>query len=737
LSDNYEFFARCAGGFEKQLAAELRKLRIQGVRPLLGGVAFHGDLRGALRVCLWSRTASRVMLVLARIDASDADAFYLGLQKIDWTEHIGPSASIAVFAQGTNEGLRNSNYTALRAKDAICDQLRERRGQRPDVRPLRPDVGIQIALRDTKARVMLDLSGEALHRRGYREEGRQGAAPLKETLAASVLLASGWQEMAQRGEACIDPMCGSATLVIEAAMIAANMAPGLLRNYWGFQGWSGFEPSVWEELLAEARASFEAGLERMPKIIGCDIDGAALALSKANAKSAGLEGYIEFHQQDVSELSRLVDKGQSGLIVANPPYGLRISPQTDLGSLYRSLATGLEGLEGNWALSLLSPDEGIDYVLGLRPDSVLELYNGPLLVSLRQYRLEANFRSRIELREVAGGGLLGISVKEKNSEQFAARLYKVFKERQKWARRAGVCSYRIYDADLPDYAVAIDLYKGTGNSAGKSYLVIAEYAPPKSIDEQRAMRRFDDVLTIAPLVLGIPKEQVFSKTRKHEKGGGQYRNEAGKAYHAMVEEGPYRFELDLGSRLDTGLFLDHRITRALIGEMAPGMRFLNLFAYTGSASVFAAGGGAKSTTSVDLSQSYLAWAKRNMEANGFRGSNHRYVHADVLEWLDAEVAKGALYDLIFVDPPTFSNSKAMGATTWSVQRDHPGLLIKLASLLGPGGRIVFSCNLKNFKLEAEALAQKGISVTDISANTIPEDFKRSPRIHHCFILEKK
>ena len=767
-----EFFARCAGGFERQLAAELRSLGIKRIRPLKGGVAFFSDVEGALRACLWSRVASRILMVLGRIDASDADALYQGVQSIDWTRHIPPGATIAVFAQGTNEALRNTQFIALRAKDAVCDQLRAARGARPDVKAHRPDIALDITVRDAKARVMLDLSGEALHRRGYREEGKQAAAPLKETLAAAIVLASGWEAEAKAGAAFVDPMCGSGTLVIEAAMAAADMAPGILRDYWGFTGWAGHDPLLWDRLLEEADLRLAEGLRHMPPIIGCDIDEAALGLAKANARRAGLAPHIRFFQQDVSCLSRLIgDIGRqgdgslvppgktgepspcqvqegrplasrpasplSGLIVTNPPYGERLSTPTALPSLYKALATGIDGLEGPWALSVITPDAGIDRVLGQAPFATTAFYNGGIETSLRQYRIDTSPPSLIEVPDPATGERRPLAVKEKNSGQFASRLGKVAKERRKWAQREGISCYRVYDADLPDYAVAIDLFKGAGASAGKTYLTIAEYAPPKTIDEGRAVRRFNDVLAIAPLVLGIPADQVFPKTRKHEKGGGQYRGGEARAYRACIEEGGFRFELDLGTRLDPGIFLDHRITRRMVGEMARGARFLNLFAYTGTASVYAAGAGAASTTTVDLSQTYLAWAKRNMGMNGFSGPQHRFVRADALEWLDEESASGEGFDLVFVDPPTFSNSKAMGKSTWSVQRDHVGLLVKVARVLGPGGKAVFSCNLRSFKPETEALREKGLDLVDITSKTIPEDFKRSPKIHHCFILSQR
>ncbi|WP_418863947.1 class I SAM-dependent methyltransferase [Slackia exigua] len=329
-----------------------------------------------------------------------------------------------------------------------------------------------------------------------------------------------------------------------------------------------------------------------------------------------------------------------------------------------------------------------------------------------------------------------VPVCDKGADQFAARLRKVAKERRKWAAKSGVSCYRIYDADLPDFSVAIDRYDGVRQSAGESYVVVAEYQAPKTIDPLRAQARFADVMNIVPVALGVPAEHVFAKTRRHERGGGQYVDQQKESCVAYTQEAGHVFEVDLGSYLDTGIFLDHRDTRVMVGKMAAGTRFLNLFAYTGTATVHAAAGGAKATTTVDLSQTYLAWARKNMALNGFDGPEHRFVRADVLRWIEEECMRGGVYDLIFVDPPTFSNSKAMGKSTWSVQRDHVRLLAYAVRMLAPGGTVVFSCNLRNFRPDLEGLARAGVALEDITKRTIPHDFERNPRIHCCYIATR-
>ena len=337
-----------------------------------------------------------------------------------------------------------------------------------------------------------------------------------------------------------------------------------------------------------------------------------------------------------------------------------------------------------------------------------------------------------------------LAVHERTSDQFAARLHKMFKARRKWAKRNGILCYRIYDADLPDYAAAIDLYECTDalddasrdfGEIGERFLSIAEYKAPASIDPVRSARRFADILSIAPMVCGVAPEDVFPKTRKRAKGGAQYSRQS-EPFTFCTRENGMRLEIDLGAYLDTGLFLDHRTTRRMVGQLcAGGKRFLNLFAYTGSCTVQAAAAGACETVTVDLSQTYLDWARRNMSMNGFTGRKHSFERSDAMAWLRNAVRQHRVFDVVFVDPPTFSNSKAMKGT-WDVQRDHVELLRSVSAVLAEDGVIVFSCNLRSFKIATDALRAFGLAIDDVSAQTIPEDFQRNPKIHRCFLLRK-
>lgn len=752
-ADNFEYLATCPQGFESLLADELKRLRAQRVRPLRGSVSFYGSRKDGYRVCLWSRIASRVLRVVARVDAHDVDAFYNQVKDVAWEEFVGSKATIAVSARGTNDALRNTQFTALKAKDAVCDRLRDVRGSRPDVSPHRPSVAIQISVRNKRATVSLDYAGESLHRRGYRVSGDSVEAPLKEALAAGMLVWGGWDALAapalRRAQAkragidgladapaFVDPVCGSGTLVLEAAMMATDRAPGLSRDYWGFEGNADFDVNAFDDLLADADERFEAGIENVPVLLGADIDPHAVEVARANAKRLGLSQYVTFVQADCANLAQTVtDAGvgpeASGFMVMNPPYGMRLLAG-GLGGFYASLEHGLSQFSDAWQLVAITPDMNFDANIGFDAARTMPVYNGAIEATLREFRLGQVPTIDISVMTLEGQEV-PVAVTSDHAQQFAGRLRKMAKTRRKWARKNDVHAYRIYDADLPDYAVAVDCFEDA--QSGEEYLLIAEYQAPREIKPQKAALRFKDACAVAAAMLQVPESRVFTRVRRQDRGGSQYRSEDHVSHTIVVEEAGHPFEVDLSGYLDTGLFLDHRITRSLVGERAADAKFLNLFAYTGTASVYAAAGGAASATTVDMSQTYLDWARRNMERAGFAGGNHRFVRADVLSWVE-KAAKGAdRYDLVFVDPPTFSNSKTMGDRTWDIQRDHAELLRQVCALLNPGGTIVFSGNLRSFKLDEDALAAMGLQVTNITAQTIPQDFERNPRIHFCYLLE--
>jgi 23S rRNA (guanine2445-N2)-methyltransferase / 23S rRNA (guanine2069-N7)-methyltransferase len=314
-------------------------------------------------------------------------------------------------------------------------------------------------------------------------------------------------------------------------------------------------------------------------------------------------------------------------------------------------------------------------------------------------------------------------VDEQSRAIIANRLKKNFKHLSRWARRNQVDCYRVYDADIPEYSAAIDIYK--------DWVCVQEYEAPKSIDSAKAEQRLNTIIDVIPESLGTEKNRIVLKTRRQQKGLDQYEKHSDVRHEMTVVEGGLKFYVNLYDYLDTGLFLDHRITRSMIREMAQGKRFLNLFSYTGSVSVYAAAGGASSTTTVDMSKTYLEWAKRNFDLNGFAPDTHEFIQQDCIKWLKQQSGVKNRYDLIFIDPPTFSNSKRM-ESVFDVQRDHVFLIESAMKLMSDDGILVFSNNFRKFKLDAGI--ERQFEVRDISVKTIPEDFRRNQKIHRCWII---
>ncbi len=397
---------------------------------------------------------------------------------------------------------------------------------------------------------------------------------------------------------------------------------------------------------------------------------------------------IDFEYGDVTQL--ICPEGfENGVIICNPPYGERLGTTPELISLYGDFGTRLKLAFAGSTAAIYSASSELLSCLRMRADKQFKLRNGALDCVLKSYLITGGAVKQVE------GEKEGKLEETQVAPDFANRLKKNITKLQKWAKKEGVECYRIYDADLPNYNAAIDQYN--------DYLVIQEYAAPKSVPEETARRRIMDILRATIQVTGVDNSKVILKVRERQKGKSQYQKLSSAERHMAVNEYGVQLKVNLYDYLDTGLFLDHRITRRKLGEMAAGKDFLNLFAYTGSASVHAACGGAKSTTTVDMSNTYLRWAQENMELNGQVGRQHQFVQADCLQWLQ-EVDEN--FDLIFIDPPTFSNSKRMNQS-FDVQRDHMMLMENLKRMLRPEGQIVFSNNKRHFKMDFDKLAELG------------------------------
>ena len=826
----FQYLVSAPRGLSDLLARELVALGAADARERSTGVIFSGDLSVAYRACLWSRVANRVFLELARFDAVDAEGFYDSVREIDWTEHLGPGATLACDFSGQHPAITHTHFGALKLKDAIVDSVRDARAWRPSVELDRPSVRVHAHAHGNSIALSLDLSGESLHRRGYR--GAAGEAPLKENVAAGVLMRAGWSEAAAQGAEFLDPMCGSGTFVIEAALMASDRAPGLDREYFGFLGWAGHDADAWEGLCAEARARARAGAEAAVArglegaIRGQDRDPVAVRNARGNAERAGMQGLVRFEVRPLSEAapmrgSRAADAagaaratevavgagdggrggprgsagdsgrgatagaaaeadagdlpasavhiegggapaGPRGFLCTNPPYGVRLEDRETARAVHRELGAVLRERFQGWNAAVLTgaPEMGLE--LGIRAHRTHTVWNGAIECRLLRMKVESG-SAREPGRLGKGDTNLRASP---GAQMFANRLAKNLKKQQAWAERSGVSCYRLYDADMPEYAFAIDVYRTVDGadapeataamsrlaseqaapqdspgrasmsapSAGElTWLYVQEYAAPAEIELEAVRKRRGEALSTLSDVTGVAPERVHVRTRRKIKRGEQYTKVQDRAsFHVVMEDG-LKFLVNFDDYLDTGLFLDHRTTRARLRAAASGKRFLNLFAYTCTASVHAAAGGAVATTSVDMSNTYLNWAQRNFELNGLPADRNGLVQADCRVWLQDGARARERYDLVFIDPPTFSNSKRMEGV-FDVERDHPEFIDGCARLLAPGGLIVFSTNSQRFRLD-ESLSRR-YEVRDISAKTLPRDFERNPRIHRCFEIRR-
>ena len=711
-----QLFATTARGFEELLKSELTELGAQDAKVAQGGVHYWADDETLYRTLLWSRLSSRILLPIVQAKVfSDLD-LYSAVVGVNWLDYFDEKVHFFVDFNGTNQEIRHTQFGAMRVKDGIVDYFERYGRARPNVDKEQPDIRIHAYLNRDDVVLSLDLSGDALHMRGYRED--TGKAPLRETLAAAIVLRSGWQ----KGTPLVDPMCGSGTLLIEAAQMEAQIAPQLYRPHWGFDFWLGHNQVAWEKVKEEALALAEAEKQREnpPHFYGFDLDHRVLQKAKQNAKNGGVAHLMQWQQGDVAAIKN-PSPNVAGTVICNPPYGERLGTTPVLIALYSVFGQRLKQQFAGWNASIFSGEPSLLDCLRLRSHRQFKAKNGPLDCVQKNYHIaerteQSAVENALEFDRTS-------SVFSEVAVDFANRLQKNIKKIEKWAKQLGLDAYRLYDADLPEYNLAVDRYA--------DHIVVQEYAAPKNIDENKARQRLLDAVNATLQVTGIETNKLILKVRQKQKGTNQYEKLANKGEYFYVNEYGAKLWVNLTDYLDTGLFLDHRLTRKMLGEMAQGKDFLNLFAYTGSATVHAALGKAKSTTTVDMSNTYLNWAEQNLLLNDIEGKQHKLIQADCLQWLEKCDRQ---FDLIFVDPPTFSNSKRM-EDSWDVQRDHIKLMTNLKRILRPNGTIVFSNNKRGFKMDFAKLEELGLSAVEISHKTLPLDFERNKQIHNCWLVQ--
>jgi 23S rRNA (guanine2445-N2)-methyltransferase / 23S rRNA (guanine2069-N7)-methyltransferase len=709
-----KLFVTVPGGFEELLRNELLQLGAQELQLTQAGITCVGDQATAYRICYWSRLATRVLLYLGESEIDSADDLYRAGKEIPWEEHFGPDQRFAVSCTLRKSIIEHNQFASLKLKDAIVDRFRDLTGQRPSVDTHSPGCRVHLFLEKKQAFYYIDLSGGSLHQRGLRVSG--GEAPLKENLAAALLLRAGWPEIAAQGGSLVDPMCGSGTFLLEAAMMAGDVAPGLYRGTFGFETWRKHDSQLLSALQGEAEERRSIGLNSLPAIAGFDNDPLAIRRTDLAIRNAGFVGKLTVELCFVNKLSREQLPAAPGLIIVNPPYGERLGDSLALKRLYRDLGVFWKQLPG-WQAGLLTSDQELAFQVGIRARRHSQVMNGPLPCKFYLFDLSD---------ELATKGFAISPIRQQadqQAEMFRNRLRKNIRKLEKWARKEKIGNYRIYDRDLPEFALAIDRYG--------DQVHIQEYRPPGHVDAQMAEARFEAAVSAVIDEFEISPDAVSCRQRQRQKGTAQYQRQSERGDFREVVEGGLKFLVNFHDYLDTGLFLDHRLTRLKLREMAEGKRFLNLFCYTGAATIYAAAGGAAETTSVDLSKTYLDWAGRNLALNGYRGRRHRLVKAHCQDWLIQE--KG-VYDLIFLDPPTFSNSKQFDGH-FDIQRDHRELIRLAMNRLAPSGSLVFSTNRRGFQLDEQVA--RSWSVEDWTDATLPPDFKRNPPIHYCWLLKHR
>lgn len=682
-------------GLEDLVAEEVVAAGGETIGHAAGRVHARLTQEASYQLLLWSRVASRLYRVVGEGEVASVDDLYDLVKSMVWEQWFTPALTLAVQFDGELRGVTNTMFGALKVKDAIVDRCREQKGWRPTINSDDADLRVAVWIDKGQALVAVDCQGGPLHQRHYRL--RQGAAPLKENLAAAMLKRARWNSH----ESLIDPFCGSGTLVIEAALMAADIAPGLLRHLPACVRWPDADRDLWRQLQQQAETRRSAGIDScQTPLFGVDLNPRQITVARANAREAGIEGLVDFEVADATAIGP--GELAPGLIICNPPYGVRLGEMTETLALYWQFGARLKREFKDWRLTILSSDEGALEQLRMRPERRHQLYNGPLKCRLMHYA-------------ITGGE------PQLPADDFANRLRKNLKKIDSWAAEQGIEAYRLYDADLPDYNLAIDRYG--------DWLVVQEYAAPDTIEPEKARRRRDDAL-VALAEFNDPSRIAF-KTRERQKGKQQYERQDARDLWFTVKEHEAELWINPCDYLDVGLFLDHRPMRRWLHDHARGKRLLNLFCYTASATVQAALGGARASLSVDMSNTYLDWAERNFATNGLDGRHHRLRRDDCMAFVAGEPS--GKFDLVFLDPPTFSNSKRMDGV-FDVQRDYLPLLGQLRRWLADGATVVFSTNHTRFRFDEAAISQLGFRAEDVSAMSIPPDFARNQRIHRCWLL---
>jgi 23S rRNA (guanine2445-N2)-methyltransferase / 23S rRNA (guanine2069-N7)-methyltransferase len=731
----FHLIATAASGTEAVVKRELEALGYAARTVSPGRLLFRGDASAICRTNLWLRVGERVLIQMRTFAATDFGTLFDVTAAVAWEEWLTRDAEFPVSGRSHRSQLSSVPACQKIVKKAIVERLR--RAHRTDDLPeTGPRCAIEVSLRDDIATLTLDTTGVGLHKRGYRR--LVGEAQLRETLAAAMVKLSYWRP----GRVLVDPFCGTGTIPIEAALIGRNIAPGINREFTA-ESWPALDARIWKQAREDARDQQRPPLTE--RLLGYDTDSDVLSLARYHAEQAGVAADIHWQQRQFSELR---SKADYGCIITNPPYGERMGDDAEIIALYRTFPLVLRRLP-TWSHYILSSRPDLEGLVGQKADRRRKLYNGPLECTFYQFHGPKPDNNIGRLPPLCGegwgggeqptdstpatspsppkpapafGGLKTSAARQ--AEEFANRLRHRARHLRRWPKR-GITCYRLYERDVPDVPLVVDRYEDA--------LHIAEFARPHDRSPAQHADWLDLMAGTAAKTLEVPRDRVFVKHRDRQRGADQYGRVDHREARFVVEEGGLKFIVNLSDYIDTGLFLDHRLTRQMVGEAAGGKRFLNLFGYTGSFSVYAAAGDAATTTTVDKSATYVDWARENLAINSFSDPPHRVIRRDIRAFFDG-LSPNDVWDLAVVDPPTFSNTKGM-EVDWDVQLHHAPMLQELAPHLSPGGVVIFSTNFRRFKLDEAELASD-YAIRDITRQTIPEDF-HNERIHKCWRLTRR
>jgi len=726
--------AACAFGLEALVKRELISLGYEPRVQQPGRISFQGDWSAVVESNLWLRTADRVLIEVMQFEAPDFDTLFDTVKDFDWSELLPVDANFPVTGRSRLSGLTSVPAVQRSVKRSIVESLK-REYATSELTEQGALYKVDVAMLNDVATLTIDTTGPSLHKRGYRK--LTGSAPIKETLAAAMVQLSVWKPERM----LVDPFCGTGTIPIEAAMIGLNIAPGLKREF-TFESWPEVPTDVIHQAKQQASAAKRSDVEL--QIIGTDHDDQALEMARYHAAQADVADQIHFQQKSFDQFR---SKREYGCMISNPPYGERLEDTEKLLPLYQSIPMVFQRVP-TWSLFLITNMPRFEAIVQKSATRRRKLFNGRIECTYFQFlgprpprdyfsdqppsmqvadevtkeSIEPVPAEQTQDKPEVAAVFGGLQPKDhEQAELFRSRLSKRSRHLRRWPTRRNISCFRLYERDIPEIPLVVDRYENA--------LHITRYERPHDRDLARDAAWLDLMKKTAASTLEIPIQRVHLKQRLEEVQ--QYQKVDTKRKFQTIHERDLKFLVNLTDYVDTGLFLDHRNLRQVVREQAAGKDFLNLFAYTGSFTVYAAAGGARSSVTVDLSKSYLDWAEKNLQANGLDSPAHRFVAEASSEILITAMRDmRQRFDLAVVDPPTYSHSKRT-EQDWDQQNLHVELLNLVRRVIRPGGSVFFYCNYRRFKLDEAGLP--GYDIREISKQTVPEDF-RNKRIHRCWQL---